>query len=175
MQLTPLSLRYVEPGDEQFLFQVYASTRLEELAPLGWSADQQLGFLTQQFNAQHHYYREHYADADFQIILLGDQPIGRIYVARWPDEFRLMDIALLPGHRNAGYGTRLIGELLEEAARASKPLRIHVEHFNPALRLYQRLGFVTIAVRGIHLFMERAPEAEADRLVAPVPEYAGSR
>jgi hypothetical protein len=44
-----------------------------------------------------------------------------------------------------------------------------------AFRYWLSLAFVSIAVRGIHLFMERAPEAEADRLVAPVPEYAASR
>ena len=158
-----VTFRPITAEDEPFLRRVYASTRLEELAPLGWSADQQSGFLAQQFNAQHQYYQEHYADADFQLILLGEQPIGRLYVARWPDEIRLMDIALLPEHRNAGYGTHIIRELLEEAARARKPLRIHVEKFNPALRLYQRLGFFPIEDRGIYWYMERSPSS------APAP------
>ena len=158
-----VTFRPITVEDEPFLRRVYASTRLEELAPLGWSADQQSGFLAQQFNAQHQYYQEHYADADFQLILLGDQPIGRLYVARWPDEIRLMDIALLPEHRNAGYGTQIIRELLEEAARARKPLRIHVEKFNPALRLYQRLGFFPIEDQGIYYYMEWSPSS------APAP------
>jgi pimeloyl-ACP methyl ester carboxylesterase len=63
--------------DEPFLFDVYASTRLEELAPLGWSAEQQAAFLMQQFTAQHHYYHTNYAGADFQVILLDDRPVGR--------------------------------------------------------------------------------------------------
>jgi hypothetical protein len=71
-RITPV-LRYVQPGDEPFLVQAYASTRPEELAMLGWSADEQAAFLTQQFNAQQHCH-EHYADADFQIVLLGDRP-----------------------------------------------------------------------------------------------------
>lgn len=37
---------------------------------------------------------------------------------------------------------------------AGKLPRIHVERFNPALRLYQRLGFNQIADRGVYLFME---------------------
>ena len=155
-QTTP-ALRHVQSGDEPFLFQVYASTRLEELARLGWSADEQAAFLIKQFNAQHQHYHEHYADADFQLILMNDRPIGRLYVARWPDEIRLIDIALLPEYRYAGFGTRLIQALLHEAALAAKPVRIHVEAFNPALRWYQRLGFVKIADRGLHWFMEWAP------------------
>jgi hypothetical protein len=48
----------------------------------------------------------------------------------------------------------LLRGLQSEAAAAGKPLRIHVERFNPALRLYERLGFTPIADRGVYLFME---------------------
>ena len=44
--------------------------------------------------------------------------------------------------------------LQSEAVAAGKPLRIHVERFNPALRLYERLGFRQIDDRGVYLFME---------------------
>jgi hypothetical protein len=54
---------------------------------------------------------------------------------------RIVDIALLPQYCNRGIGTTLLRDLQSEAAAAGKPLRIHVERFNPALRLYQRLGF----------------------------------
>jgi hypothetical protein len=53
MKRTAPALRQVQPDDAPFLFQIYASTRLEELARLGWSADEQAAFLTKQFNAQH--------------------------------------------------------------------------------------------------------------------------
>src|SRR5262249_15123218 len=146
-------------GDEPFLFGVYAGTRLEELAPLGWSADQQAAFLAQQSDAQHQYYQANYAGADFQVILLDGRAVGRLYVARWEDEIRIIDIALLPEYRNAGIGSRLLKDLLDEAALAGKPIRIHVEKFNPALRLYQRLGFAIAEDLGVYWFMERAPRA----------------
>jgi GNAT superfamily N-acetyltransferase len=159
MSRLPVTLRPICAGDGSFLFEVYASTRLEELAPLGWSAEQRAAFLTQQFNAQHHYYQANYAGADFQVILLGDRPIGRLYVARWEDEIRVIDIALLPEYYNAGIGSRLLGDLLDEAAQAGKPVRIHVEKFNPALRLYQWLGFAIVEDRGVYWFMEWAQSA----------------
>ena len=56
--------------------------------------------------------------------------------------------------RNRGIGTRLLRELQEEARSAGKPLRIHVERFNPALRLYERLGFRQTEDKGIYLFLE---------------------
>ena len=34
------------------------------------------------------------------------------------------------------------------------PLTIHVERFNPALRLYERLGFTLAEDKGVYLFLE---------------------
>ena len=50
--------------------------------------------------------------------------------------------------------------LLEEAAEAGKPVRIHVET-NPAMRLYQRLGFVGIEDQGVYFLMEWSPNVRA--------------
>ena len=61
-----------------------------------------------------------------------------------PAEIRLVDISLLPEFRNRGLGTSLLRDLFTEAEAAGKPLTIHVEKFNPAMRLYQRLGFVRV-------------------------------
>jgi len=60
----------------------------------------------------------------------------------------------MPEYCNRGIGTTLLRGLQSETAAAGKPLRIHVERFNPALRLYQRLGFRQIDDRGEYLFME---------------------
>jgi ribosomal protein S18 acetylase RimI-like enzyme len=154
MSRLPVALRPICAGDEPFLFEVYASTRLEELAPLSWSAEQQAAFLAQQLNAQQRYYQANYAGADFQMILLDNRPIGRLYVARLEDEIRIIDIAILPEYRNAGIGSCLLVDLLDEATQAGKPVRIHVEKFNLALHLYQRLGFAIVDDRGVYWFME---------------------
>ena len=120
-----------------------------------------MAFLTQQFTAQHQHYQTHYPDANFDVIMLDEQPIGRLYVARWENEIRLIDIALLPEYRHAGIGSHLLQEVMTEAAEVSKPLRMHVEKFNPALQLYKRLGFSTIDDRGVYWFMEWAAQPEA--------------
>ena len=153
-----ISLRPIEPGDEEVLYQVYASTRQEELAPTGWSEEQKASFLRMQFEAQSRYYREHYEGAEFSVILEDDRPVGRLYVARWPEEIRLVDIALLPEHRNAGIGGALLGDLISESEVSNKPLSIHVERFNPALRLYGRFSFEVVEDKGVYLLMRRLPE-----------------
>ena len=152
-----VALRPVDEGDEQFLFQVYASTRAEELAQVGWSDSQKQSFLEMQFRAQSRYYESEYPGAEFRIILVGGQPAGRLYVHRRENEIRVMDIALLPPHRRQGTGTRLLNEILDEGARTSRRVTIHVEIFNPALRLYERLGFHQVGSNGVYHLLEWTP------------------
>ena len=115
-----------------------------------------------QFVAQHKFYQENYTDTDFLVILRDVTPVGRLYVARWKDEIRIVDIALLPLHRGSGVGTTILRDLLAEADVVGKPVRIHVERNNPALRLYQRLGFVMIEDKEMYLFMERRPTVKTE-------------
>ena len=151
-----IAFRPIRDGDEEFLYGVYASTRQEELAQTGWSEAQKTTFLRQQFDAQSSYYREHYRETSFDVILADGRPIGRLYVARWPEQIRIVDIALLPEYRGAGVGTALLRDLISESEASTKPLSIHVERFNPALRLYERLGFREVEDKGVYLLMQRA-------------------
>ena len=149
-----IALRPLRHDDRPFLLAVYASTRAPELATVEWDAGQKAAFVQMQFDAQHAYYQEHYTGATFDVVLAGGEPAGRLYVSREADEIRIVDIALLPEFCNRGIGTALLRDLQSEAAAAGTPLRIHVERFNPALRLYQRLGFRQVDDREVYLFME---------------------
>lgn len=160
-----VSLRPVSENDLDFLNRVYFGTRSEELAQTGWTEAQKSEFLRAQFNAQHQHYMQHYGGAQFDLIALDGEPIGRLYVARWPREIRIVDIALLPPFRGRGIGTALLQELLAEGERQGVPVSIHVERFSPALRWYERLGFRQAEDKGVYLFMECAP--------SPAAAYAG--
>jgi len=156
--MTPvIALRPITEDDRAFLYRVYASTRDDELAVTGWSDDQKAQFLHQQFEAQHRYYIENYADSRFDVIVQDAEPIGRLYVARWEEELRVIDIALLPAHRRTGIGSSLLRGLIAEAHAAGKPVRIHVERNNPALPLYERLGFRRTGDTGVYYLMECSP------------------
>lgn len=152
-----LTFRPITEADTEFLYEVYASTRKEELAPLDWSDAQKADFLRMQFKAQHVYYQQQFADAAYQVLLWKTQPIGRLYVLRRPDEIRIIDIAILPAWRQQGIGGVILRDLLAEGQAAGLPVRIHVEKQNPALRLYERLGFKPLEDHGVYLFLERAP------------------
>jgi len=149
-----IAFKPVLPEDESFLFEVYASTRAEELAPLGLSEDQQASFLTMQFKAQQQDYQKRFPDRDHRVILLGDLPIGYLHLATSDDEIRILDVALKPEHRNKGLGARLMTDLLKQATEAHKCVRVYVERFNPALRLFERLGFACAADIGTHYLLE---------------------
>lgn len=153
------TLRPARPEDREHLLAVYASTRAEELAPVPWTEEQKSAFVKMQFDAQDAHYREHYQGATYEVIEVDGVPAGRLYLHRTPKEIRLVDIALLPPFRSKGIGTRLLAELIAEAKKRGIPLTIHVEMFNPARRLYERLGFTPVEEHGVHVLMERLPEA----------------
>lgn len=83
--------------------------------------------------------------------------IGRIYVDTTRVEVRLMEVTLLPAHRNRGIGSRLMAVFLDYADGLALPSTLHVEPFNPARRMYQRLGYAAVETRGIYELMERPP------------------
>jgi len=154
-----ISLRPITLDDEGFLYSVYSSTREDELAQVDWDGAQKQAFLKMQFHAQHTYYMEQYKHASFDVILLDDVPVGRLYLDRRKSEIRIVDIALLTAYRNRGIGSLLLKDILAEGERAGLPVRIHVEHFNPALHLYTRLGFRHIDDHGVYYLMERVKHA----------------
>lgn len=152
-----LSRRPETDADEAFLRGLYASTRAAELAPVPWDEAVKAAFLRQQFDAQRLHYRREFPQAAFDVLLRDAEPIGRLYLDRSGPEWQLLDIALLPEQCGAGLGTLLLRALLAEAGASNAPVLLHVETFNPARRLYARLGFVPLADEGVYLRMAWHP------------------
>ena len=156
-----LSLRRILDSDLPFLEELYASTRQEELAQVPWSAEQKRGFLRWQFVNQHQYYQQYYPQCEFLIVERtgadGVERLGRLYVDRWPDQIRLVDISLGPEFRGRGIGRMLMEGILAEGRTSGKRVTIHVEHNNPARGLYDRLGFRHVDTNGIYHLMEWSP------------------
>lgn len=143
--------------DRAFLFQVFATTRERELAFAPWSDEQKQDFLRMQFEAQDRDYRSNYPQAQFLLIREEGDPIGRIYLDRRQDEIRILDIALLPEHRGRGIGSQLLSAVHAQAAAAGLAVRLHVEHYNLARQLYERMGYRVLSDDGVYLFMECFP------------------
>lgn len=152
-----VDLRPVTDADREFLLEVYGSTRAEELAQVEWAEGQRAAFVRMQFDAQDADYRRRNPTGTFDVVLVDGRPAGRLYVDRRAGEIRIIDIALLPEHRGAGVGARLLAQVMDEASSSNRKVSIHVEIHNRAAELYGRLGFRVVAERGVHRLMEWLP------------------
>jgi ribosomal protein S18 acetylase RimI-like enzyme len=150
-------LRPATDADRGFLVDLYAGTREEELAHVGWDDAAKRAFIEHQFNAQDHHYRTHYPGATLDVIEVEGEPAGRLYVHRGKSDIRIMDIAVAPQFRGRGIGSTLLRDLIAEADASGRKLSIHVEMNNPARSLYDRLGFIPVGEHGVYVLMERAP------------------
>ena len=152
-----VSLRPEGPEDRGFLETLFVAVRWHEFDAAGWPDEFRRQFLADQFALQSRHYAQHYVGAEFSIVERKGEPIGRLYVFDGADKIRIVDISLLPEIRGKGLGTILLKAVLARGAVAQKAVTIHVEQFNPARRLYRRLGFTEGSSDGPYIYMEWRP------------------
>ncbi|MCZ0830265.1 GNAT family N-acetyltransferase [Brevibacillus halotolerans] len=104
-------------ADDGFLFQVYASTREQEIAEWGWTKQQQEEFLQMQYTCQKRSYESNYPHMEWYVIVHQQEPIGRLLINKQHDYWTLADMTILPVYQGRGYGSQLLQELLESANR----------------------------------------------------------
>jgi len=109
-----------------------------------------------QFTAQDRAYRAQFPDADFDVVLVDGRPAGRLYVARGTD---LITSSRSPcsGVPRTGRGYAAPGGLIDEARHAGTVVRAQRRPRNPAVRLYQRLGFALRDEDEVRLAFEWRP------------------
>jgi len=104
-------------------------------------------FLDQQFALQARHFRTNHPNADFLIITRQDSistsDIGRLYLDRSDDNWRLMELSLFSGWRAKGFGGMLLSWISTAAADASASvIDLQVARDNPrAKALYARHGY----------------------------------
>ena len=149
-----ITLRPVSAADDDLLLSLYASTRAQEMAMVPWTPDQKDAFIRMQFAAQKQHYAAEFPRANHDIICVQGNPVGRIYLDRGKEALHILDITVLPEHRNHGAGTHLLGQIMAEAGQSGKAVSINIENFNPSLRLFERLGFQRAEEHGFQLLMK---------------------
>ncbi len=159
VKLEPISLRPSLVTDQADLFAIFSSTRAEEFACLYWQQDRIVDLLSDQFRLQDIYYRRHYPNAQFDVVLCGEKVIGRLYHNWAEEELRIIDIALLPNWRGKGIGTRLMHGLVSIASQRDMAVSLYVELDNPVIVLYARLGFRVVGEEGVYRLMQRPADA----------------
>jgi ribosomal protein S18 acetylase RimI-like enzyme len=149
-QLEAISLCTVKPSDEEFLLKLFIESRPDLSFISGVSEDQRVGIILEQFNIEQHQLRQIYPRAEFNIVMLWDEPIGRLYVNHEVTEDRIIEIGLLEEYRNKGIGGKLLNSIIENSNRMGKNISLQVAWFNHgAYAFYERHGFKTIENNGV--------------------------
>jgi GNAT superfamily N-acetyltransferase len=142
------------PEDAGLLLAIYRSTREQEIASFGWTETEVDAFVRLQFEAQSRYYADCFPGAEHSVVLVDDDPAGRLLVHRSGTAVHIVDIALLPSFRGGGVGSELVQRLLDEADGLRAAVTCHVLVGNEAL-FWERLGFVPTEDKGAYLALER--------------------
>ena len=159
-----ITLRNATPEDTQFLALLYGDTRCREVNEWGWPPEQQELFLRMQFDAQCRSYRAAFPKATDSIVCLEGHAIGRILVDQDSSGKRLIDIALLGEYRNRGIGSNLLRQMLQECKMQGRALRLQALQGNPAIRLYQRLGFQQSSADPMYAQLQWLPSGHEERV-----------
>jgi len=104
----------------------------------GWGRSGDLGLI-----ALHKGSDEAVGAAWMRVFTADDKGYG--YVS---DNIPELGIAVLPAHRGCGVGSALIQRLLGMARGVYDAVSLSVSNDNPALRLYERLGFERVGTCG---------------------------
>jgi GNAT superfamily N-acetyltransferase len=144
-----IELRPTTKADRNFLLEVYEASRAFELQFVDWDDKTKRVFIEHQFDAQDAHYREHYADATFDVVLVDGCPAGRLYLYRGEKQIAIMDLTLLPEFRGRSIGGKLISRILEDARSSGRSVRVFLENFNPYKPVFIKFGFEIVEDDGV--------------------------
>lgn len=102
--------------------------------------------------------RQDWIPEQVRIITLDGADVGWLQCISSSDELFLAQIFVDGPFQNQGVGTEVMNRLLSEATRANQSVILAVAKINPALRLYQRLGFQTVYEDERKHYMRREPD-----------------
>ncbi len=147
------TLRPATPDDYDFLYDLNRLALGEYVAQIsGWD---------EEWEQQN--FRERFDPDRRQIIRIDGEDVGAFGFYADGDHVLLDYLAILPDYQRRGIGTRLIGSVVDEARKLSKPVRVQVLKTNPATELYKRLGFVITGETERHFVMKWSPSQSGER------------
>lgn len=140
-----ISLCPLKPSHTDFLLQLFKECR-PDLALIGnLNEKQKDDFILQQFTIEEDQLSKMYPDAEFNIVMLNEKPIGRFYVYHSKLSDHIVEIGLLESYRGLGIGKKIMITAIENALRKGNELSLQVAWFNQrAYSFYERLGFRVI-------------------------------
>ncbi len=101
--------------------------------------------------------RESWVLQQVRIIAIDSSDVGWLQSTMRDDGLFLAQLFVDGPFQRQGIGTEVMNRLIAEAARLGQPVRLAVVKINPALRLYERLGFHTTHEDDRKFYMKRDP------------------
>jgi ribosomal protein S18 acetylase RimI-like enzyme len=138
-RMAAISVRPASPGDSEFCWRLHRAAMGPYVARIwGWDDTVQRAFHERWFDA-----------TGVRIITCDGLDVGVLDVEDRPAEVFLARIEILPEHQGRGIGTRLLRQLVGDAAIRGRPVVLEVLTSNQRARfLYARLGFHALAAQG---------------------------
>jgi GNAT superfamily N-acetyltransferase len=93
-----------------------------------------------------------------RIIAVGSSDVGWLQSTMRDDGLFVAQLFVDDSFQGQGIGTEVMNRLIGEAARHNRAVRLAVVKINPALRLYERLGFHTTHQDDRKFYMKRDPD-----------------
>jgi GNAT superfamily N-acetyltransferase len=158
------SLRPAVPSDEPLIFELFTSSRERELLPLPAALREIVA--RQQYEAYQMGLAANYPTAEHFIIEtpswdngVGPMvPAGRMLFVEESESFLLIDLAIDPSCRNRGLGRAILEMQMDRCRKSGKALRGSVTPYNPARRLYARLGIVELSASNGYIGLSWQPD-----------------
>jgi len=137
------ALRPATEADRAFLYRLHRATMKVYVEQVwGWDEDVQVRRFDPPFDPQR-----------YQIVVVDGRDVGAVLVEHGPEELILADLKIDPAYQRRGLGTAVIQDLLQRARERGVPVALQVLKVNPALLLYERLGFTVTGETSTHYLM----------------------
>jgi ribosomal protein S18 acetylase RimI-like enzyme len=139
-----ITMRPALVADEAFLLHLRKNTMERYLEGAGEPIDEQTHLRR---------IRSHFSDA--RIICHAHDSIGLIKMHLSATEWAISQLQITPALQGKGVGTEVIRRVIGQADRDLLPVTLCVLRNNPAIRLYERLGFRVVLQNRIELSLVR--------------------
>jgi ribosomal protein S18 acetylase RimI-like enzyme len=156
-----ITLRPAAQQDENFLYNLYKLSRVDEFSMTGIGEQQFDMLMRMQYTARKMTYENNYPVSSHSIVVVDGTEAGQIWVFSDARQYRVIDIAIAGAFQNQGVGSSLMKSLIAQATRAEIPLRCSIATNNPgSLRFHQRLGFRIVSSNEAYYEMQYTAKGE---------------
>jgi GNAT superfamily N-acetyltransferase len=144
----PVSLRPARAGDLDFCASLYLSEMEATMRAVKLDVTAHMARFPRQWEV-----------SEVRILVLDGTDVGWLQTKVTEDALFLAQFFVAAALQRRGIGTQVLNRLLDEANQEGHAMTLAVVKINPALRLYERLGFRVTHEDDRKFYMRREPDS----------------